>query len=214
MATKLKAGSNRKRTTEMIARRSAELNVKRVPITSLNLWEDNPRKNEKAVPKLVKILNEHGQRTPIVVWKKNMVVYKGNTTLKAAMKLGWKDIAVILADFPSEAAATAYGIADNKSSEWSEWDEGVLAMLMSADEASFTPESTGFTEKELNGLKLSMEMPEGLEKTGVQGSIAAMGDFLVIQFENSEEFAEFKELLGLGKQERAINFDTLREFLK
>jgi ParB-like chromosome segregation protein Spo0J len=123
-------------------------------ISTLNFWKNNPRKNDIAVPKLAELLKEHGQRSPIVVWKKNMVVYKGNTTLKAAKLLGWKYISAVLADFPSEEAAVAYGIADNKSSEWSQWDDGLLGKFLSTKEIA---KVSGFTEVETNFMNLTVD---------------------------------------------------------
>lgn len=121
--------------------------IESVPIGRLKLWTGNPRKNDKAVPKLAALLEKHGQRTPIVAWVKNKVVYKGNTTLKAARSLGWTEIRVLWADFKSEQAAVAYGISDNKSSEWAEWDNEVLESIMSSEEIDV--QDTGFEEGEL-----------------------------------------------------------------
>lgn len=116
-------------------------------IGAVKLWKDNPRKNDAAVPKLAKIIAAHGQRTPIVAWRRDKVVYKGNTTLKAMQSLGAKTISVLWADFPSEQAAIAYGIADNKSSEYAEWNDEILGRLLEAPELKALP--TGFTEREL-----------------------------------------------------------------
>ena len=138
--------------------------VEIVPIDSVHVWKNNPRKNDRAVPKLAKVLAIHGQRSPIVVWRKNNVVYKGNTTLKAARELSWKKIAVLWANFPSEQAAIAYAIADNKSSEFAEWDEDVLLDLLEAEELKGQPESTGFTEQEIS--LLFLEPDAALLKAG------------------------------------------------
>jgi hypothetical protein len=127
-----------------------KLKVESVPIDSVKLWKENPRKNDVAVKKLMPIIKAHGQRTPIVVWSINKVIYKGNTTYKAMKLLGFKTINVIFADFKSEAAAIAYGIADNKSSEFSEWDDDLLSSLMLSENIDAT--TTGFTATEYNDL--------------------------------------------------------------
>jgi hypothetical protein len=121
-----------------------------VPISSVKFWENNPRWNDAAVPKLAKLLQTHTVRSPVVAWSKNKVVYKGNTTLKALRALGCKLIPVLFQDFPSEAAAHAYGVADNKSSEFSEWDEDVLLDLM--ESKSFSIPVTGFKESEIGNM--------------------------------------------------------------
>jgi ParB-like chromosome segregation protein Spo0J len=130
-----------------------------VDIDSVTPWKDNPRKNDAAVPKLVKLLQVHGQMTPIVVWIKDNQIYKGNTTWKAMKKLGKKKILVMFVEFSSRSAAIAYAIADNKASEWSEWDDDVLRQLMEKgkiEELAGSPDEiemlTGFNEKEYTSL--------------------------------------------------------------
>ena len=124
--------------------------IKLEDTSSMKLWKDNPRVNDEAVAPLAKIIATHGQRTPVLAWRKNRTVYKGNTTLKAMRLLKMKQIAVLWADFPSEAAAKAYGIDDNKSSEFADWDEEILVGLMQSKEIS--PMVRGFSENERRGL--------------------------------------------------------------
>ena len=104
-----------------------------------------------------------------------MVIYKGNTTWKALKKLGVDTIKVQFEDFPSEASATAYGIADNKSSEFSEWDDDILMDLLSAEEIGALKSDLGFTEDELRGLALEPDIDKigKLKKTdtGIMATI-------------------------------------------
>jgi superfamily II DNA or RNA helicase len=116
--------------------------IESVSINSVKLWKGNPRKNKEAIPKLMELLKVKGQVTPIVVWKKNKVIYKGNTTWEAMKQLGYKVINVLFVDFPSEQSAISYGISDNKSSEWSQWDDSILNKMMSQDSFDFS--GTGF----------------------------------------------------------------------
>ena len=184
-----------------------------VPISAVQLWAENPRKNDTAVPKLAEIFKARGQVTPIVVWRKNNVCYKGNTTIKTLMYLGETTIKVLYADFPSEAAAIAYGIADNKSGEFSEWDDSMLGALLNAHETIDATTATGFTQKELNTFKLAMDMPDKLTAPGLAGELPMLGDFLVVQFDNTESLDAFKAFLGMGKQERAIDINNLVKFI-
>lgn len=187
--------------------------VVEVPITSIKLWAKNPRKNDAAVPKLAELFKTRPQITPVVVWPKNGVCYKGNTTIKALRLLNKTTIKVLYYDFPSEASAIAYGIADNKSSEWSQWDDAVLGSLLNAHETIDATAATGFTQKELNTFKLFQAMPDKLDKIDLMGDLPTLGDFLVVQFTNTEELNAFKEWLGMGKQERAIDYaDLLARF--
>lgn len=131
-------------------------------LKELKLWKDNPRKNDGAVKRLSKILEKHGQVTPVVVWRKNNVIYKGNTTYKAAQLLGWETVKTLFVDFKDEEAAKAYGIADNKASEWSDWDEELLSNILNGlsdyqEEFDFKG-MTGFTEDEFKSLQLQDEL--------------------------------------------------------
>lgn len=198
----------------MVARVLNDLQM--VPIDQVKLWKDNPRKNDKAVPRLMELLKIHGQKSPIIVWRKNGVCYKGNTTLKALRAMGAQMVKVQFEDFPTEAAAIAYGIADNKSSEWAEWDDDILKRLMTANTdgaGSFAPQLVGFTDKEMRGLMISEEVPEDLPVTDLIGNRAEQGHFIVVQFETAEQLDEFKEYVGMTKQERAIMYRDFSKFL-
>jgi hypothetical protein len=127
-----------------------ELKIVSVELNKLKEWKNNPRKNDQAIDRLAELLKIHGQRSPIVVWKKNNTIYKGNTTYKAAKKLGWKTIQAAYEDFTSEPAAIAYGISDNKSSEWSEWDDNILKNLMNSEEYKIQPCNIGMSEFDFN----------------------------------------------------------------
>ena len=120
-----------------------------VPLNHVRLWKNNPRKNEGAVKRLASLIKKHGQKSPIVVCNKTGVIYKGNTTFKAIKSLKWKRIKVEFVTFPSKSSAIAYALADNKSSEFSQWDDEILRRLMDSEELTLDMQTTGFTEKEL-----------------------------------------------------------------
>jgi hypothetical protein len=123
-----------------------------VPIDSVKYWKDNPRKNDKAAIELAELIKIHKQISPVVVWAKNMVIYKGNTTKKAMTILGSKTIKAIFVDFPSEQAAIAYGIADNKSSELSSWDDTILRKFLDIKEVQL---GSGFSSQEMSFIHLN-----------------------------------------------------------
>jgi len=128
------------------------LSVEIVSVDSVKPWKDNPRINEQAAKKLAPILKCHGQVTPIVVWEKNKVIYKGNTTHKALKMNGEKTVKVLFVDFPSESSAVAYGIADNRSSEFSYWDDELLEKMMETGQLDY--EEMGFTKREFRAITL------------------------------------------------------------
>ena len=126
--------------------------IQMLPLSSVKLWKDNPRKNDQSAIKLAGLLKVHGIRTPIVVWRKDMTIYKGNTTYKAAKIAGFKEIPVIIADFKTYQDAVTYALADNKASEWADWDDTSLEKLLTGKEmlGSDLHASTGFSFNELN----------------------------------------------------------------
>ena len=188
--------------------------VKILPLKSIKLWKDNPRKNEKSSEKLAELLKKHGVRTPVVVWKKDMTIYKGNTTFKACKLAGIKTIPVILADFTSKSAAVAYALADNKASEWAEWDDQILKQLLESKEMVNLDLAvhTGFSEKELNAFKaLEVHAMDEIADVDLQGETEDTGNFMVIRFGSKKVYDKVSTALGLTKGKRVIEWDTIKE---
>ncbi len=121
---------------------------------------NNPRKNDNAVDAVASSIKNFGFKVPIVIDAKNEIV-AGHTRLKAAKKLGMEEIPCVVADDLSDAQIKAFRIADNKVSEFAEWDEDKLTMELEklADEDVFT----GFDFEELESL-LDEEITEPEEK--------------------------------------------------
>ena len=88
---------------------------------------NNPRNNENAVDKVASSIAEFGFKNPIVIDKNNVVI-NGHTRLLASKKLGLKEVPVIVADDLTEAQVKAFRIADNKTSEYAEWNEELLKL--------------------------------------------------------------------------------------
>lgn len=194
--------------------------VVEVPIDSVSLWVDNPRKNDKSVRPLAKLLKQYGQRTPIVVWVEDNCIYKGNTTWKAAKYLKWDKIWVAYANFRDHEDAVSYGLADNKSSEWSEWDDNILTKLLTEkfkglDKAQVSG-LTGFKESELSSFLLSTkEMPDELPIVDIKGNVVSLkDDYAVLEFDNKSQRLKFMEAIDVSHdRNRLINIEQLLEFM-
>lgn len=121
--------------------------IKEVPIGDVKPYENNPRDNDGAVEATAKSIKEFGWQQPIVV-DKDMVVIAGHTRLKAAKKLGFSKVPVVVAYGLTEAQVKAYRLADNKVSETSIWDNKKL--LQELDELDKLSEDvfTGFETSE------------------------------------------------------------------
>ena len=60
-----------------------------IPIGDVIPYDNNPRKNDKAVEIVKKSIKEFGFKVPLIIDKNNSIV-AGHTRLKAALELGLK----------------------------------------------------------------------------------------------------------------------------
>ena len=88
-------------------------------------YENNPRRNEKAVDKVAESIKAFGFKQPIVLDEENVVIC-GHTRLLAAKKLGLEKVPCIMADDLTPEQVKAYRLADNKTAEFAEWDWELL----------------------------------------------------------------------------------------
>jgi len=67
------------------------LEIKHLPTDSLSHYQNNPRRNDPAVDRLIPILREFGLRSPLLVRQIDGLteVVDGHLRLKAATKMGW-----------------------------------------------------------------------------------------------------------------------------
>lgn len=115
-------------------------------IDELKPYKNNPRKNDKAVDVVVKSIKEFGFKNPIILDKNNEII-AGHTRLKAAKKLGLKEVPTIRADDLTQEQVKAFRIMDNKSGEKAEWD---LDILVEEFGSINNLEFTGFSEAEID----------------------------------------------------------------
>jgi ParB-like chromosome segregation protein Spo0J len=120
------------------------MKVENVPIDSVSPDPANARKHPDRNLEAIKgSLRRFGQQKPIVVDSKG-VVRAGNGTLAGAKALGWTEIAIVRSDLPL-SELTAYAIADNRTAELAEWDEDILAGVLSDPDLG----DVGFDESEI-----------------------------------------------------------------
>lgn len=113
-------------------------------VDSLIPYANNPRLNDNAVDAVAASIKEFGFKVPIVVDGENVII-NGHTRLKAAHKLGLKQVPVIVADDLTPEQVKAFRLADNKTSELAEWDMNKLDIeLEGIDEIDMT--EFGFDE--------------------------------------------------------------------
>ncbi len=117
--------------------------------------------NEKNIKGIMSSLESFGQMTPIVVWSKRNYVIKGCGTLLAAKRLGWKHINIVRADSLSSDDALKYSIADNKTTDDSEFDKNMLEHIMkSMSDKGIDLSDTGFCDYEIEPLLCHAKVDE------------------------------------------------------
>src|SRR5260370_4093239 len=113
-------------------------------IERLVFYVRNPRKNDAAVDRMVASMREFGFKIPVLARSDGEVV-DGHLRLKAAKKLGIKEVPVILCDEWTQAQVKAFRLMVNRSVNWAEWDEEMLALeLLDLKGLDFDLSLTGF----------------------------------------------------------------------
>jgi DNA modification methylase len=127
-----------------------ELAVEWVSVERVFLNPANPRVNDPGVEPVAASLRRFGWQQPIVA-KPSGEVIAGNTRLKAAKSLGMTEVPVVWFG-GSDAQAVAFCVADNRTHEFSTWDDAALATILQELKAEDALEGVGFSEDDLDQL--------------------------------------------------------------
>lgn len=177
-----------------------------VPIAQLRNDPRNARDHdERSLQSILKSLREFGQQKPVVALSDGTVI-AGNGTLEAARRLGWTRIAAVR--FADEAKARAYAIADNRTSDLSRFDGGLLAEALSEIIDGVGLDAVGFTQVELERLLDGPVLPptdanaewQGMPQFDQQDKTAYR--HIVMNFRSDEDVAKFGELIGQSVTEK------------
>ncbi len=121
------------------------------PLAQVRPYETNPRLNDSGVDAVAKSIQEFGWRQPIVVDEAGVIIV-GHTRWKAAQKLQLETVPVHVATGLSPEQVRAYRIADNQTSNLSDWDNDLLMKELAAlVDADFDMGLLGFSTDELQG---------------------------------------------------------------
>jgi site-specific DNA-methyltransferase (adenine-specific) len=162
-------------------------------VADLIPYVNNARKNDQAVDAVASSIKNYGFKQPIVIDSQGEIV-AGHTRLKAAKKLGLKEIPVIIADDLTPAQVKAYRIADNRVGELAEWDMDLLQLELSDIE-----EFTGFEELNLDGEDEEIDLDYSNKNKEIETGI--FNEFMEIKLKFSKEDFHFvrKKLLENGE---------------
>lgn len=101
------------------------MNIVEKNIADIKPYGNNPRKNDSAVAPVANSIREFGFKVPIVIDKDGIII-AGHTRYRAAKELKLKTVPCIVADDLTEQQVKAFRLADNKVSEFAEWDQDAL----------------------------------------------------------------------------------------
>jgi ParB-like chromosome segregation protein Spo0J len=100
------------------------------------------------------------------VVRRNGVIEAGNGLYRAAVALGWKEIAAVFVD-DDEDYAKGYALIDNKSGDTSSFDLPTLRdALGELDSGAFDLEATGFQRHEIEMLMTGIHQDDEEAKGG------------------------------------------------
>lgn len=149
-----------------------------VPIDSLIPDPENAREHpERNLDVIRESLCRYGQRTPLVVNKRNNHIEKGNGTYATAKALGWTVIAAIFEDDAPHIAA-GYGLIDNRSAELAKWNFEVVARIDALLQAE-NQSAPGWTLDELEILRQADWTPPPIEDENQEASGVAKKELTV-----------------------------------
>lgn len=133
-----------------------------IPTSRLFLSPSNPRVNDASVPHVAASLRRFGWQQPIVARRSGEVI-AGNTRLKAAIQLGMETVPVWWFD-GTDLDATAFAIADNRTHEFSSWDDQGLAQLLEQLRREDSLEGVGYDEDDIDALLQTLREQEEIDR--------------------------------------------------
>lgn len=112
-----------------------------IPIDCVELHPRNPRQGDVAA--VAASLARFGQQKPIVVQRSTGYVCAGNHVLRAALSLGWTEIAANVEDL-GDAEAIAFMLSDNRTADLGGYDDVLLAAILAEQQEDDNLAATGY----------------------------------------------------------------------
>lgn len=196
------------------------MTIRELKIDELIPYEKNPRKNDGAVDYVAESIKQFGFKVPIVIDKNNTII-AGHTRLKAAKKLGLEVVPCIIADDLTDEQIQAYRLADNKVSEFAEWDfellNSELLDIVNIDMSDFGFFDEEEEQKEDNPYTVKVEVPQ-YEIKGEKPSLDELvntfkAEELIEEIEASNVSDDEKEfLIKAAQRHNVFNYRNVAEY--
>jgi len=126
------------------------VNIETLPIDAVKEYDRNPRTiSDAAIDAVAKSIEAFGFKIPILIDADNIII-AGHTRLRAAQKLGLKEVPTIRADDLTPDQVKALRIADNKVASLTSWDMELLPLeLADLKGVDFDLALLGFSAEDL-----------------------------------------------------------------
>ena len=157
-------------------------------------YDNNPRKNDKAVAYVANSIREFGFKVPIVIDKDGVIV-AGHTRYMASKSLRLKTVPCVVADDLTDEQIKAYRLADNKVAEFSKWDGDLLDEELRALEEVFNMTDFGFPIR-IDDIDIDTE-----GRIQIAAELGEMNDYIVLEFKNEVDWQRAIIEFGLKRVE-------------
>jgi DNA modification methylase len=148
------------------------LEIEHWPVDRLIRGKTALRKNDPAVERMVDSIRAYGFKVPLLVSEQNEII-DGDLRLKAAKKLGYTELPVIVCRNWSPEQIRAARLMFNRSATWAEWDvEAVAKEINELSKTDFDLRLTGFDAAEVEDFLLPFFDEETLESLPVLPNVA------------------------------------------
>ncbi len=180
-----------------------KLKIEYMNIDDLIPYINNPRVNDHAVAKVASSIKNFGFKVPVLIDNKNEII-AGHVRIKAAKRLGMKEVPTIRVEDLSPMQVRAFRVADNKTAEIADWDFELLELELEGLDDEFT----GFDLGEIEGLFAEPEKDDE-EKPEVEFTkeVLEESQYVVLYFDNimdwqvAQEVFEIKTVAALDSRE-------------
>lgn len=176
-----------------------QLTTEYASVAALKPHPDNPRRGQ--VEAIKESLEKTGQYRPIVVSRATGHVLAGNHTLKAAIALGWDQIAVNYLDDLTPEQEKRILLADNRTADMGGYDDEALLKALQdlAESGDDDPlAGTGYTLDDLDDLTTVLE---GIAEVAAPQTDAHYNEDEAQMAARQERLGNYQSLQGQGLAE-------------
>jgi ParB family chromosome partitioning protein len=158
-----------------------------VDINDLKPWNQNPRKNDHAVPDVAKSIERFGFASPIIANADGQVI-AGHTRLKAAKYLGLNQVPVRYMDL-DDVDSRLLALADNKVSEIADWDDGSLTQIFrELDAEGADLEGLGWGDDEIEAMISDVIEENAVPDVEFSEFIDEANNYIVLTFKSDMDW--------------------------